>query len=801
MIKWFSAILLLAGLAIALNVNAQLNTRLLSNLKYDSKLNDIWGYQAPDGTEYALVGLRSGVSIVSLADPANPQEVAFIEGQNSIWRDLKTFGEYAYITTDQGRTTEGLTVIDLSDLPNSASSSNWNPIITGLPLNTCHNLYIDERGIAYLAGCNVNEGGIVMVDVASNPGQPALLALGAPVYSHDVYVQDDLLLSSEIQEPRIALYDIANIQTSELISARRTPFALTHNAWASEDGNTIFTTDERPNATVAAYDISDPRDLRLMDEFRPLQTLNTGVIPHNVHVREKFLVISYYTDGVIIVDASKPDNLIEVGNYDTSENFTTGFHGAWGAYPYLPSGLILVADIEEGLFVIEPTYVKAARLEGLVSHAATMAPLKGVTVEIIGQKNHTQLSTSLGSYKTGVAEAGTYDIRFSKIGFEPQIIPVQLVNGILTQLDVAMVPKPRFPVSIEVLEEENGLSIDGAILQLQSSDTTYRGVSNTSGKFVFPEIYSGEYELVAAKWGKLHGHIENILVEEEETIEITLKDGYQDDFLFDLNWVVSGTVERGAWVRETPILTTFSGQFVNPPLDIENDLGTACYITGNGSSNAGQDNVTNGTTVLTSSRFSISDFEEPELSFHFWFVNIAGATEPDDTLEVNLVNAADTVALFRAFGTYTNEWQEVAFELNDIIDITEEWSLELKASDFNSTAHVLEVGIDGFKILDLADNPTTSLEAPTITNPSIQRIVPNPFQSGFRVFLEGVEPGQPNLLRLINAYGQIVAQKDINGQSTPMEWSTSELNSGWYFLQLWKDGQLVATEKLIKISE
>ena len=89
------------------------NITLKGHLSFDSKANDIWGYTAPDGTEYALVGLRSGVSIVSLADPADPVEVAFIEGEESNWRDLRTRGHYCYVVTDQPGTREGFTVIDV----------------------------------------------------------------------------------------------------------------------------------------------------------------------------------------------------------------------------------------------------------------------------------------------------------------------------------------------------------------------------------------------------------------------------------------------------------------------------------------------------------------------------------------------------------------------------------------------------------------------------------------------------------------------------------------------------------------
>ncbi|MCB0676683.1 MAG: hypothetical protein KDC30_08350, partial [Saprospiraceae bacterium] len=110
---------------------AQLNMSLLSQIDYNPELNDVWGWVAADGTEYALVGLYNGVSIVSLADPANAEEVVFIPGQGSTWRDIKTWGDFAYVTTDQNGTTEGLLVIDLSGLPNSINYENWTPNLPG----------------------------------------------------------------------------------------------------------------------------------------------------------------------------------------------------------------------------------------------------------------------------------------------------------------------------------------------------------------------------------------------------------------------------------------------------------------------------------------------------------------------------------------------------------------------------------------------------------------------------------------------------------------------------------------------
>ena len=117
-----------------------------------SELNDIWGWVDSVGNEYAIVGMNDGTSIIDLSDPLNPQEVLFVPGMNSIWRDIKTYGNYAYVTTEA---MNGLLIIDLSNLPDSANTNTY--LYTG-PSNAqwqkAHNIYIDDRGYAYIFGAN-----------------------------------------------------------------------------------------------------------------------------------------------------------------------------------------------------------------------------------------------------------------------------------------------------------------------------------------------------------------------------------------------------------------------------------------------------------------------------------------------------------------------------------------------------------------------------------------------------------------------------------------------------------------------
>jgi choice-of-anchor B domain-containing protein len=424
---------------------SQLNMQLLDQIDYTPNANDIWAWVDPDnGKEYALVGLVTGVSVVDVSDPTNVVEVQFIPGASSTWRDIKTWGNYAYVTNESNG---GVLVINLSGAPNNITWTNWSPNLPGLgQLNKCHNLYIDEFGYCYLAGCNINSGGMLLIDVFTTPGSPVYVGKGPAVYAHDVYARANKMYASEIYAGKLSIYDVTDKQNVAILASQQTPFNFTHNAWLSDDSNVVFTTDEKANAPVAAYNISDLSDIKELDQFRPIATLGTNVIPHNVHVWNDWLIISYYTDGGIIADASRPDNIIEVGNWDTFLG-GSGFSGVWGAYPFLPSGNVLLTDIGTGLYVCGANYVRACWLEGKVTDAVTSAAIVGATVHIDSPQANGATSSLAGIYKTGQAIPGSFEVTFSATGYHAKTVQVSLENGVLTNLDVQLEPLviPNFP--------------------------------------------------------------------------------------------------------------------------------------------------------------------------------------------------------------------------------------------------------------------------------------------------------------------------------------------------------------------
>ena len=324
---------------------------LVGNLAYPQGTNDIWGY-ADGGNEYALVGTTNGFSVVDVSNPSNPTELFFIEGSNSIWRDVKTWGKYAYVTTEAS---DGLLIVDLSD------QTGQTYYYTEEFFTTSHNIYIDENGYAYIFGADTGNGGAIILDLTNNPMFPTLAGIFDDYYLHDGMVRGDTLWGAAIYAGVFSVIDVTDKSNPQIMSSYPTSCAFTHNAWISDDNNYLFTTDETAGCYVGAYDVSDIYDIQEIDLIQEwtgdgADGSQENVIPHNTHVLGDYLITSYYTSGVTVIDASDPFNMIEVAYYDTSPMSGGNFDGCWGAYPYLPSGLVLATDQQEGLFILHTPY-------------------------------------------------------------------------------------------------------------------------------------------------------------------------------------------------------------------------------------------------------------------------------------------------------------------------------------------------------------------------------------------------------------------------------------------------------------
>ncbi|MGY8932272.1 MAG: choice-of-anchor B family protein, partial [Flavobacteriales bacterium] len=505
-------IILFILLPISLISQSNYNLSLLGTYdNYSSEGTDIWGWVAPDGSEYALVGLNDGFSVVNVTNPSNPIEEFYINDVSSTWRDIKTWGNYAYITTDANN--PGLLIVDLSDMTGNTyfyrtifNNSNGS----STEFTNAHNIYIDENGVAYIFGASSNTvvnptDGVIFLDVDTDPLNPIYLGEWNDFYVHDGMVRGDTMYVGCVYEGDLYVVDVSNKSNPQNLGNIGTPNDFTHNAWVSDNGNYVFTTDEKSDAYIGSYDISDLNNIQEVDRIQ--SNAGSNSIPHNVHVDGNFLITSYYRDGTVVHDITHPNNLIQVASFDSSPLSGDGFDGCWGTYPYLPSGNIISSDINSGsgnngrLLVYSRDFQQACYLEGNVTDLSNSIALTNVTIEIINPLTTISSSTDLsGNYFSGIVYQGTYDIIFSSPGYLTDTISAILTNGNTTVINAQLQPLVSFNTSGMVIDI-NGNGIPNADILIYNNSFTYNSTSDNSGNFSISGIYEGNYDVIAGAWG------------------------------------------------------------------------------------------------------------------------------------------------------------------------------------------------------------------------------------------------------------------------------------------------------------
>lgn len=739
----FFTVVLLVSL---LTAQAQLNMSLVGQLDYQSihgsDISDIWGYVDETGIEYALIGVnQAGISVVSLEDPANPVELFFHPGQNSIWRDLKVWNDHVYVTNEGGN---GLAILDLSPLPQSTAltGQNW----TSGGWTSAHNLYIDENGIAYISGANRGNGGVIFLDLTQDPFQPVELGQFDPWYSHDCMVRGDTMYAAHVYDGFFSIVDVSNKQAPVLLGTKNTGNNFSHNCWVSDNGRYLYTTDEVSGGWLGSYDISDPTDIQELQLFR--SGPGSLTIPHNTHFINDYVVTSYYRLGTVIHDVSRPWNVVEVGNFDHCPLAGDGFNGGWGTYPYLPSGLIISSDIERGLFVFNANYTRACWLEGTVRNAVTSGTVQNAVVSIVDIATANATSFD-GKYATGYHTGGTYTVVASAPGYISQTITgVVLENGVVTDLDINLQPLVPFDLVAVVLDGLTGEVLPGAEVLLRNNDFTLSAVSDASGNATFPGFFAGAYDVTVGKWGWITScEDDRALSAAGPALVLTLERGYYDDFVFDFGWTVASTAVAGQWERGIPEGTVYNNAQSNPGNDASGDCRDLAYVTGNAGGQAGTDDLDNGNTILTSPIFDLTGVWGAEVRYHRWFYNSGGSGAPNDRMRISLDNGTNTVVI-EEITSSASAWVSRSYRVEDFIAPSNTMRLVVYIVD-NDPGHLVEGGFDRFAVV-----PTSTVGIDDANAEGSFRLWPNPSDGSFRIELEEGQEGQ---VELMDAAGRVVA--------------------------------------------
>lgn len=795
----FSAVLSLNGMAQGINVVQR------SHLAFPGHTcANICGYADTLGNEYALVGVATGMQIVDVTDPTTPVVVKHIPNVDNLWKEIKVYGKYAYVTTEGGG---GLQIVNMSSLPDTTGIvyHSWAPTIPGAgggTLGTIHALHIDGHFV-YLYGSSLFNGGAVVADL-TDPWNPTYaghysVGVGNQAYVHDGYVRNDTLYGGHIYSGYFSVVDFTNKAAPVELANQATPNNFTHNTWLSTNSRYLFTTDEVSNSFLTSYDISDLGNITLLDKIQS----NPGSlsIVHNTHIIQvggnDYAVTSWYKDGFTIVDAGRPINLVQVGSYDNYGPSGDGFEGAWGVYPFLPSGNIVVSNIEDGLYVYTPTYVRACYLEGNVTDSVCGVQLNGVhvTVTAVGINDSTDLS---GIYRTGTPTPGTYNVTFSKSGYVSKTITgVVLAPGVVNNLNVQLMPFNTVSLTGSVIDNGTSAPVAGASVIISDASNTYNFVSDGAGAFNSCNVVGAtDYNVTVGKWGynTLCLSNESIITGSSSPV-YHLDKGYYDDFSMDFGWTVSGTATTGAWERGVPVGTLNGSVQSNPGVDDNTDCGNMAYVTGNAGGTAAADDVDNGATTLVSPLFDLTTYSNPYVDFVRWFYNAGGAGSPNDSLTISISNGSTTAVLDVAVAATagSSTWVPKSFYLPAFITPTATMRLMVRTAD-NTPGHLLEAGFDKFVV---HEGPAGINEQ--LLNANLN-VYPNPFNAETTIAYDLKNASMNNAkINVSDITGRVVETFSINNAEGTVVLNKS-INPGIYFVSVVNGTEVSAPLKIVKLN-
>jgi choice-of-anchor B domain-containing protein len=379
-----------------------------------SSLSDIWGWVDPESDrEFILVAGLEGTTFVEVTNPIEPTVVGqmgaggiWIFGQSG-WRDIKVVGQHAVVISEARDS--GLQIFDLTRLLNPENAPTFfdpdvvyrggpgAPTATSGLLSTHHpeptTGHEDERlssghnvvanpdtDRAFIVGSNTCGGGLHIVDL-SDPLAPIFDGcFDEAGYIHDAqcvtYVgPDSSFVSREIcfafaarmpdeegeheyGESRLAIIDVTPGETPTLIS--ETPYpgaAYMHQGWLTEDHANLLSGDELDELVhghrtrTGVWDLSSLAAPVFTGHF----THETPSTDHNLFIAGNKVFQANYRSGLRVLEYGNLDNmaLTEIAYFDTYPfDNEAGFFGAWGVYPFLPSGTFGVSSIDEGLFLL-----------------------------------------------------------------------------------------------------------------------------------------------------------------------------------------------------------------------------------------------------------------------------------------------------------------------------------------------------------------------------------------------------------------------------------------------------------------
>jgi choice-of-anchor B domain-containing protein len=616
--------------------------------------NDCWGYTSPSGREYAIMGLSGGTGFVEITDPTNPVILTVIAGPTSLWRDIKTYQNYAYAVSEGGN---GIQVMNLANI-DAGSVTHVRDVTVGGNTTATHNVAINED-TGFLYRCGGSGEGIRIYDLAI-PSNPAFVASWPDRYVHDAQIvvmaagpwagREIAFLCSGFNggfdQTGIDILDVTNKASIQLLARYIYPGGeYSHQAWLTPDQQYLILNDELDEGrqgiptTSKVIDVSNLTAPVEVTEF----TNGHPAIGHNLYTLGNLCFEANYTSGLRVFDISNPLAATEVAFFDTAPaSDAASFNGLWSNYPYFPSGTVIGSDLESGLFVwrIGDPPLTFSFPDGIAS-----------LLDPSGDSLRVRIEETAGSLQPGSAKM-RYD---AGAGY---------IESDLTSLggDLWQATFPALPC---------GSSVD---YYFTARDTTNFPVTSPAGA-----PGAGAFQSVAA------------------VSEIVF---FEDEMELNMGWVSGAAGDdatTGLWVRVDPVGTAAQ------PEDDHSSPGTLCWVTGQGTQ-LGDNDVDNGRTTLLSPVLDLSTLSEPHISYWRWFSNDQGGAPQTDVFEIDVSNnGGSTWTNVETLGPAGNDnqggWIFSRFKVSDFVTPTSTVKIRFVAHD-EGTGSIVEAAVDDFRVFD-----------------------------------------------------------------------------------------------------
>jgi choice-of-anchor B domain-containing protein len=621
--------------------------------------SDCWGYTSPSGREYALFTHEAGTAIVEITDPDNAQIVSEISGPNSLWRDIKVFGNRAYAVSEGG---DGIQVINLTNIDLGLATLE-NTVTTGGSTAT-HNVVINEdSGFLYRAG---GGSGLRIYDLNSSPSNPPYVGSWSDRYVHDAQIvtyPDDggQWAGREIafccagynngwNETGLTILDITN--KSNIVELAHLQYAnnnYSHQGWLSEDRQHFYLNDELDEQNTGS--LTTTRIINVANLTSPFQagTCTSGAtsIDHNLYIRGDVMYQANYRSGIRIFDISNQTNPVQTAWFDTYPGSdAASFNGLWSVFPYFESGIVIGSDLERGLFVwrLEPPAMTATVVGALPDQ---LAPSGGDTFDI-----EVTFAQDIGLD----ADASRLNWSDSQGNYQSMLSVVDGGNP--------MTLRATFGSS-----ECGDVVAFHAVVAADSGDSSTVGI----GSAVSADGLTTSLEV---------------------------------DFQSSAGWTTSGNATDGQWGIGVPINCDRG----DPPADF--DGSGACALTDNNSGNGCNSDVDGGTTTLTSP--VIDATTGGVLSYARWLNNSYGAAPNEDSMYVDISDdGGATWTQLEQVGPSGPDtdggWIQTEFDLGGISGYSPSANTQLRFSvEDSGDGSVVEAGIDAIDISSIDCDLTCS---------------------------------------------------------------------------------------------